>query len=186
MRIAVLADLHGDLGALEAILDDAARRGAEAVFLLGDALGGPDDAALVARLGGAGVVAVRGEADEPSADAPAEVRAYAEKLPAWIQVQDGDTRLAFCHADPRSPAWQPMDGATPEEQLQAAFEVVEADVLLVGHTHKPLARRIGDRALLNPGRAGGGDAARYLLVNTEGGLTAAHVRVGVGRDARRA
>ncbi len=167
VRIAAFADLHGDLAALEAILEDAGRRGAEALFHLGDMGGGPQDAAVWARLREAGVVGVRGEAD------PADP-------PAWIRVEDGGVALALCHADPRE-AWRPLDADTPDGELAEVFALVEAGVLLVGHTHEPLTREVGDRLLLNPGPAGGGAEARYLLLDTEGGLTVLHVRVPVRR-----
>lgn len=167
MRVAVFADLHGDLAALEAILEDAGRRGAEALFHLGDMGAGPEDAAVWARLAEAGVVGVRGEAD------PGDP-------PAWIRVEEGGVALALCHADPRE-AWRPLDAETLDEDLAEVFAFVDAGVLLVGHTHEPLAREVGDRLLLNPGAAGGGDEARYLLLDTDGGLTALHVRVPVRR-----
>lgn len=41
MRIAAISDIHGNLPALEAVLADIARRGADAVVALGDLLAGP-------------------------------------------------------------------------------------------------------------------------------------------------
>lgn len=41
MRIAILADIHGNLPALEAVADDLDRRGVDAVVNLGDSLSGP-------------------------------------------------------------------------------------------------------------------------------------------------
>lgn len=41
MRLALLSDIHGNLPALEAVLADLARRGADAIVNLGDSLSGP-------------------------------------------------------------------------------------------------------------------------------------------------
>src|SRR5512145_745968 len=41
MRIAVLSDIHGNLGALQAVVDDFAARAVDAVVNLGDSLSGP-------------------------------------------------------------------------------------------------------------------------------------------------
>ena len=41
MRIAVIADIHGNLPALEAVLADIARRGADRILNLGDCVSGP-------------------------------------------------------------------------------------------------------------------------------------------------
>ena len=41
MRIAVLADIHGNIPALEAVLDDVSGRGADLIVNLGDCVSGP-------------------------------------------------------------------------------------------------------------------------------------------------
>ena len=41
MRIAAISDIHGNLGALDAVLADIARRGADLTVNLGDLLSGP-------------------------------------------------------------------------------------------------------------------------------------------------
>ena len=65
MRIAVLADIHGNLLALEAVLADvAARGGADILVDLGDRVSGPLwPAQTLARLSDLPIVAVRGNHD---------------------------------------------------------------------------------------------------------------------------
>ena len=41
MRIALLSDIHGNLAALEAVVADIDRRGADRIVNLGDSLSGP-------------------------------------------------------------------------------------------------------------------------------------------------
>ena len=41
MRIALVSDIHGNLPALEAVLDDTRRRGVARIVNLGDSLSGP-------------------------------------------------------------------------------------------------------------------------------------------------
>jgi protein phosphatase len=63
----------------------------------------------------------------------------------------------------------PLYGRCPPggEQWVAEIDAVGADVLLVGHTHVPFLRRIGDKILLNPGSIGqpraGGSLASYAV-----------------------
>ncbi|WP_285409697.1 metallophosphoesterase [Variovorax sp. efr-133-TYG-130] len=38
MRVAIVSDIHGNLPALEAVVDDIGRSGADAIFNLGDSL----------------------------------------------------------------------------------------------------------------------------------------------------
>ena len=41
MRIALVSDIHGNLPALEAVVEDIERRGVDAIVNLGDSLSGP-------------------------------------------------------------------------------------------------------------------------------------------------
>ncbi|MDX1614690.1 MAG: metallophosphoesterase family protein [Candidatus Promineifilaceae bacterium] len=50
MRIAIISDIHGNISALEAVLEDIERRGVKEVVNLGDSLSGPFDARAVADL----------------------------------------------------------------------------------------------------------------------------------------
>jgi len=64
-RIAVISDVHGNLGALEAVLADVAARGISRVINLGDDAGkGPRGSAVVDRLARVCEVDVRGNWDE--------------------------------------------------------------------------------------------------------------------------
>lgn len=64
MRIAVISDVHGNLPALEAVLADIARRGADAVWCLGDvAFKGPAPGECIGLLRARGVTCVLGNTD---------------------------------------------------------------------------------------------------------------------------
>jgi predicted phosphodiesterase len=71
-RCALIADVHGNLPALEAVLEDIERRGVETIYHLGDLVGyapWPDE--VVARLAEAGIAGVAGNYDSTVAtDAP--------------------------------------------------------------------------------------------------------------------
>ena len=68
MRTALLSDIHGNLHALEACLDDARRRGIDRIIFLGDYVGyGADAEAVVQRIAvevAGGAIAIRGNHDE--------------------------------------------------------------------------------------------------------------------------
>ena len=65
MRVAVLADIHGNLPALDAVLRDVEAAGVDAVVLDGDIADGPMPAQTLDRLAGLGdrAVWVRGNSD---------------------------------------------------------------------------------------------------------------------------
>src|SRR6516165_11656099 len=71
MRVAVLADIHGNLPALDAVLADAEAAGANAIVLNGDMATGPMPAQTLERLAGLGerAVWVRGNCERELADA---------------------------------------------------------------------------------------------------------------------
>ncbi|MHB8758163.1 MAG: metallophosphoesterase family protein, partial [Bacillota bacterium] len=64
MRIAVISDVHGNIVALEAVLKDIARRGADTTVSLGDvAFKGPAPSECVGLIRGLGMPSVRGNTD---------------------------------------------------------------------------------------------------------------------------
>ena len=116
--LALLYDVHGNLPALEAVLDDAAARGAERFGLGGDyALFGPFPVETVARLRELDAFWIRGNGErwtgDPGADdAPEPVRpaiaacreALGEELAtelAALPFDHAEAGARFCHASPR-------------------------------------------------------------------------------------
>ncbi len=96
MRVAVLADIHGNLPALDAVLADVEASGADAVVLNGDMATGPMPAQTLARLAGLGerAVWVRGNCERELADAwdgtldpglPEQARVPAEYCAAQLE-----------------------------------------------------------------------------------------------------
>jgi diadenosine tetraphosphatase ApaH/serine/threonine PP2A family protein phosphatase len=154
MRVAVLSDIHANREALEACLDDAARRGAQRLVLLGDIVGyGAEPGWAVRRameLAEAGALVVKGNHDEAAVrdrggmtqDAAAaaawtrsvldaEAKAWLDALPLEIEEED---RL-YVHADAQDPArWRYVRDA---EDARRGLDAVAARIVLCGHTHVP-------------------------------------------------
>jgi putative phosphoesterase len=192
VRLAVFGDLHGNLAALGAVLQDAQRRGADGVVHLGDLLGeGPSarEAAVVRVLTQHGIPGVAGDVEldwlerhgsepTPAGDASdeAQVEGFVRGLPAQLAVEEAGVRFLFAHASPLGPRDAGL-GELADDELLRFLEGCGADVLTVGHTHRPLVRRAGSRLLLNPGSAGGMETISYLLLDTSEGLQVGHVRL---------
>jgi diadenosine tetraphosphatase ApaH/serine/threonine PP2A family protein phosphatase len=156
VRVAVVSDIHGNLHALEAVLESIAADPPDEVWCLGDLVGyGPRPnrcCALVAEradvcLIGNHDLAVLGRLDladfTPEAAASArwtaevlepEARAYLESL-APSSTRRG---VGLFHASPRDPVWEYV--LAPGTAL-ASLEAVEEDLVLVGHSH--IALRFG-------------------------------------------
>jgi len=192
VRLAVFADVHGDLGALEAVLRDAGLRGAEGAVHLGDLVGdGKDSAAVVERIRREGVPGVVGDWDlRVCASGPSDKsaigeagRAFLQSLPAVFVVEEGGSRFLFAHASPEGPEEPILDGAS-DEDLAALLKRFGADVLVVGHTHRAFARKVGNGLILNPGSVGPvtkeDPRPSYLILDTTAGVQALRVRVEAG------
>jgi diadenosine tetraphosphatase ApaH/serine/threonine PP2A family protein phosphatase len=153
MRIAVLADVHSNLEALEACLAHARAQGADRFAFLGDLVGyGADPEAVVERvreLHALGAIVVKGNHDE-GVDGPASYfndaarqaldwtrtrlapaqRAFLAGLPLVAR----EDALFFVHASARAPGrWPYIDGAPAARDCFAAE--TGATWLFAGHTH---------------------------------------------------
>lgn len=173
MRFAAVADVHGNLAALEAVLADCARLGVGRIVNLGDCLSGPLDAAGTAeRLMTLGLPTVRGNHDRwlgeetPAtrweahlADVlPREVRRWCADLPPVLEWEG----VFLCHATPGDDLSYWLHrvteaGARPAtlEEAEAPAAGIGAGLILCGHTHLAAAVRLGDgRLVVNPGSVG--------------------------------
>jgi diadenosine tetraphosphatase ApaH/serine/threonine PP2A family protein phosphatase len=100
MKLALLADVHANLEALEACLADARARGADSYAFLGDLVGyGADPAAVIDTIAShaeRGAIVVRGNHDEAIVDErPGVMNAEAETAIRWTRAQLGDRHVAF-------------------------------------------------------------------------------------------
>jgi diadenosine tetraphosphatase ApaH/serine/threonine PP2A family protein phosphatase len=161
-RIAVISDVHANWHALEAVLTAIDAESPDALWCLGDLVGyGPrpnpccasvrERAALC--LAGNHDLGVLGqlELEEFAPDAVVsarwtrgvlsqESRGFLESLSPTGR-RDG---VELFHASPRDPVW---DYVLSAEAAEAAFELTEAPLVLVGHSHVPLALAAAEGAL---------------------------------------
>jgi putative phosphoesterase len=191
MRVAALYDIHGNLPALEAVLEDVARARAERVVIGGDVVPGPMPRETLARLldlelptqfvVGNGEVAVLAEMEGKESGAPARYRkgirwnaAQLRRcdralLASWqntLQMEIGGVgKVLFCHATPRNPD-DIFTRLTPQDRLVSIFAESNADVVVCGHTHMQFDRAIGRLRVVNAGSVGMpfGDPGGYWLL----------------------
>ena len=179
MRIALLADIHGNLTALEAALAELAGERVDGFVCLGDvAIFGPQPRETLARLRGLAGPVVMGNTDawaldpHPHAERDAESalfnaielwgaaqldetdRAYLRTFRPTITVDlgAGRTLLAY-HGSPRS-FHDPILATTPDDDLAGFLGEARATILAGGHTHMPFVRRFEQSLVLNPGSVG--------------------------------
>ena len=154
MRIAVLSDIHGNLPALEAVLD--ALKPYDAVWQLGDVVGyGPQPDEVVARLSRENATGVRGnhdaaalgelETDSFNDDARKAVEWTAARIKSatrdWLAALPKRTvsePFTLVHGSPRDPTWEYIFTTSIARVNLHDFETAHC---LVGHTHIPIAYR---------------------------------------------
>jgi putative phosphoesterase len=179
VRVAVLADIHGNLPALEAVLRDVDAAGADAIVLAGDMTVGPLQAETLDLLNsrGAKVIWVRGNceravvevfdgsyrstgaAHEPGVIWAGQQLTRAQRdqlasLPMTVSLQvDGLGAVLFCHATARDDE-EIVLVDSPVEWFDEGFAGVEEQTLVCGHTHMPFDRLAAGRRVINPGSVG--------------------------------
>ena len=176
MRIAVVSDIHGNLAALQAVVEDFRRRSVDRVINLGDSLSGPLLPLQTARfLMASGWLHLAGNHErqlltQTAAQwSPADAYAHAQLGRAefaWMAAltpnqPEGDG-IHLCHASPRSDLEYLLDTVEPGGvRLASAAEItqrldgVQAPLVLCGHTHHPrTVRSAAGQLIVNPGSVG--------------------------------
>ena len=196
MRVAVLADIHGNLPALDAVLGEVDAAGADAIVLNGDVATGPMPGETLDRLAGLGSKAiwVRGNADrelvaaydgvlDPAlpdvARVPTEYAAgrlegrhrdLLAGLPLCVTLTvTGLGEVRFCHATARSDT-EIVLVDSPLERYRAGFAGTAEPTVVLGHTHMPFDRLADCRRFVNPGSVGmpyGGTGAFWALLGPD-------------------
>lgn len=196
MRVAALYDIHANLPALEAVLQEIAQLRVDRILVGGDVVPGPMPRETIERLlaiklpcdflQGNGEIAVLEEmAGKAATGVPEQHRPvlqwtaqqlgpeHERLLSRWqatVHMQHPDVgEILFCHATPRN-ATEIFTRNTPEERLLAtAFSNVNASVVVCGHTHMQFDRMIGSCRVVNAGSVGmpfGKPGAYWLLIDS--------------------
>lgn len=150
MRIAVISDIHGNLPALEAVLGEIERDGADEIWCLGDVVGygaDPNDCVTLVRercslcLLGNHDLAVLGKIDSfsftPSAAEAVHwtrERLRPQSLAFLSSLGPADRRegIGLFHASPRDPVWEYV---LSTDQAAECMDVQPDRICLIGHSH---------------------------------------------------
>lgn len=172
VRIAVLADIHGNLPALRAVLAELDRDPVHVIVVAGDQVAGPfasatldlldDRPERVQFLSGNGereALAVNPEVP-PGVDAPSTAEWAARDLgERRTAMQDWPIRLSlddvcFCHGSPRRDD-EIITRATPAAVIAEMLADTTESLVVGGHTHQQMIRAVGgDQVYANAGSVG--------------------------------
>jgi predicted phosphodiesterase len=193
MRLAAIYDIHANLPALEAVLQEIRQSGVDEIIVGGDVFPGPmpletiqcllaldiplrfiegnGDREVLARMRGAEVSNLPAQASEAIEWAAQQLPPqYVEVLANWpktltAQIPDLGAVL-FCHATPRSDT-EIFTRLTAEDRLLHLFAGTREPLVVCGHTHMQFDRAIGKTRVVNAGSVGmpfGEPGAYWLLL----------------------
>ncbi|HEY0932941.1 MAG TPA: metallophosphoesterase family protein [Trebonia sp.] len=204
--VAVLADIHGVLPVLDAVLAEPEVRAADRIVVCGDIAAGPQPGEVLNRLSALNnVVLVRGNADRDlvalaRGEFPAGQEAYpvdtwaaAQLSPAQVDLLAGlphpvlfDVRgfgpVAFCHGTPRDDNEVVLVDTRLERWAQVLAGLPgDVRTVVCGHTHMPFTRLVDRRLVVNPGSIGmpyGRPGGHWALLR-DGGVTLRRTEIDV-------
>lgn len=205
-RLAVLADIHGNLPALQAVIDDMAQYAVDQVVVAGDSINwGPFSREVMEVIHERRWPVIRGNnelylLDYDTERAPAHWSRFT--MPPYLHEQLGDRwmnaiaalpdtlQLRFrdappirvVHGIPGDP-WTAITPLSSAAQIRRWLRAISERTLIGAHSHIALERHAGDWHIFNPGSVGvplhGEHSASYLILDgrADGWKLAAHRRL---------
>ena len=182
MKIAIMSDIHGNIDALNAVIDDIEKEGCEKILILGDlAMAGPEPEETINLLKTLikekDITIIQGNTDEMIVKYPddqstymldtimIEALKYSQKvisnenkefladLPPYKYLQIGKTKILMVHGSPRKNDESILPGQ-PIESIAPMIKNIDADLIFCGHTHLPAGYQIKNMTIVNDGSVG--------------------------------
>jgi len=177
MRLGLIADVHGNALALDAVLRDLEQVRVDEIACLGDIAVGPQPVESMERVRGLGCPTLMGNWDAyfvhgfPAPRTELDRRlvelggwwaaqlsrgnlAYLGGLQTIVELPLGDAvRVFAAHGSPASFEDEILP-TTPDDLVDQMLGEHQAPLMAFGHTHFQMVRRHGDALLVNPGSVG--------------------------------
>ncbi|MGE5631063.1 MAG: metallophosphoesterase family protein [Caulobacteraceae bacterium] len=195
MRIAVIADIHGNIYALQETIRDIEKRNVDVTICAGDLVGYcPFPNEVIELVRKCNIMTIMGNYDDAvgnellvcGCDYPdpkdaenagislnwtidattVKNKEFLGSLPKEMKLVFGDIKMLFVHGSPRQLNEYLKENSKEASEVMDAFKY---DVLVCGHTHKPYYKAYGDKMLINAGSVGkpktGRPKANYVIVD---------------------
>ena len=182
MKIAVIADIHANVTALRAVLDDIEQQNIEQIYCVGDLVGyGPFPNEVIALIRGKNIPTVMGNYDDgigymrficgcdykdekaqalgqesitwTKQHTSEENKEFLRNLPVEIRFNVNDQRVLLVHGSPNR-LNEYLFEDIPADYAADLIESNDADILICGHTHLSYHRELGCKHLINVGSVG--------------------------------
>lgn len=208
MKAALLGDVHGNLPALEAVLEHLHSQAVDATLNIGDFVGyGPFPNQVVTYFRKQEIPSIIGNYDQTvlniydkstawmgkripekrtaffwAAEHLSEKnKHYLASLPEQRRIQAADREILLAHGSPASIS-EHLGPDTPDERLHELADISKADIVVIGHSHLPFARKVNGTWFINTGSVGRPDdgdprACYAILEMTTDRFAVTHFRV---------
>ena len=136
MRVAALADVHGNAPALAAVLEEVERERPDIVVFCGDLTWGslPQETLALVRT--------------------PDDRAFLSGFEEMVLIEiDGLGQTCFCHGSPRSDE-ECVTERTPAQRIHEFMAGIDASVVVTGHVHVSYDRVVDGIRMIGPGSVG--------------------------------
>ncbi|MFO7815144.1 MAG: metallophosphoesterase family protein [Halanaerobiales bacterium] len=182
MKIAIFSDIHGNISALEAVMEDIEYVGVDKTYCLGDLVGyGPYPNEVIELIKENEIETVMGNYDKGvgfnlddcgCAYKTQEKKALGDRSLEWTKKEVTDQNKDFLkalqenikfevegekvllvHGSPRK-INQYLFFNHPGRSIKRMMEDYDADIMVTGHTHLPYVKKINDKLLINEGSVG--------------------------------
>jgi len=171
MKVLVISDIHGNIFGLRTVLNDA--KIVDKIICAGDITGYyPFVDETIDEMKKNKIISVRGNHDQYLMDGKAPLDksqtvkdsvlrmkklispsnlSDLKTLPDFLNLDIDGKKVLVYHGSP----WNYLEERVyPDYQYFDKFKSVDADVVILGHTHYPLIKKIGNLTLVNPGSCG--------------------------------
>ena len=211
MRVALIGDVHANLPALDAVLRDAREQAVDAIWNVGDAVGyGAFPNEVINELREHAASSIAGNYDNKVLKFPKKHSKWRKRKPAqkflafqWahhsltrhnldylrslpkeIVVDALDSSVLLTHGSPAS-SKEHLSPSTPQTRMLELASLVDADLVVCGHSHQPFVRDAAGVRFINPGSVGrpddGDPRASYAVAEFggvgDGGVDVRHHRI---------
>lgn len=181
MKIAILSDIHGNLFALNAILDDIKKNDVEEIFCLGDlAMAGPEPNRTIDFVKKQNWIIIQGNTDKMIAEYSDEVynavhkgapimaealkndvkiissdnKQFLKHLPEKLSLEREGVKILLVHGSPRKNNENIFPNLS-QDKIEEMFLGVNADIVFCGHTHIPCGYQTNSKiTIVNDGSVG--------------------------------
>lgn len=193
MKLALISDIHANLEAFQAVLEDISKRKLKNILCAGDIVGycaNPNECCSLIRE--KKIVTVKGNTDYDAAtlnnlksydestikslqwtnkQLSDENKDFLNRLPNMNSIDIKDLKILLVHASVTNPFYGKITQKSSDNELAEQLKRSKSNILVVGHTHIPMVKRFDNSMIINPGSVGqprdNRALASYAIFDTE-------------------